>query len=90
MNPMANTYELLSKRDKAAVQVLYERYGRKLYSYAIRHWNLQEDDAWELTYKTLYRILETYSKYSFESEKKFGAFVFTTFINYLRNCIAIG
>jgi RNA polymerase sigma factor (sigma-70 family) len=79
------TYELLRKDRDGAIAVLYERYGKKLVGYAIRQWQLDEDEAWELTYKTLYRILETHANYQFVSEEKFSAFVFTAFINYLRN-----
>lgn len=79
------TYELLREKSEAGIRVLYERYGKKLCAYGIRQWQLDEDEAWELTYKTLYRVLDAYSTYQFVSEQKFGAFVFTTFINYLRN-----
>ncbi|HEU4716499.1 MAG TPA: sigma-70 family RNA polymerase sigma factor [Bacteroidia bacterium] len=79
------TYLLIREKTARSVKILYERYGRKLYSYAVAKWNVDEDDAWELVYKTLYRIKETAPGYEFESEQKFGAFVFTVFINYLRN-----
>ncbi|MDX2000922.1 MAG: sigma-70 family RNA polymerase sigma factor [Chitinophagales bacterium] len=77
------TYHLLDTKD--GLSVLYSRYGRKLYSYGIVHWQLSEDESWDLVYKTLYKILETYGKYQFESEKKFGSFTFKIFVNYLRN-----
>lgn len=79
------TYEILKEKSEAGIRILYERYGKKLCSYAIHKWQLDEDEAWELTYKTLFRVLDAYSAYEFVSEQKFGAFVFTTFINYLRN-----
>lgn len=67
------------------VAALYKRYGKKLYAYALKNWNVSDDQAWDLVYKTLYRVLETYKKYTFESEEKFAAFIFKLFINYLRN-----
>lgn len=67
------------------VAELYSRYGKKLYAYAIKNWGVTEDQAWDLVYKTLYRVMETYKNYRFESEEKFGAFIFKIFINYLRN-----
>lgn len=79
------TYEILKEQTETGIRILYERYGKKLCSYAIHQWKLDEDEAWDLTYKTLYRVLDAYSSYQFVSEQKFGAFVFTTFINYLRN-----
>ena len=79
------TYKLtdLSKNDFIAET--YNRYGKKLYSYAIHTWNLGEDEAWDLIYKTLYKVIDTYKKYQFESEEKFASFIFKIFINYLRN-----
>lgn len=79
------TYILLAGDRETAVKTLYERYGKKLVAFAIGRWQVDEDAAWELAYKTLFRIAETYSAYRFASEEKFAAFVFTTFINYLRN-----
>jgi len=79
------TYTLnnLSKTD--LLTELYNRYGKKLYSYAIYKWNVSEDDAWDLVYKTLYKVIDSYKNYEFASEEKFGSFVFKIFINYLRN-----
>ena len=42
------TYELLRAQRGKAVQILYERYGRKLYSYALSSWHLDEDTAWDI------------------------------------------
>lgn len=56
-----------------------------MYSYAITHWKINEDAAWDLIYKTIYRVLDTFEKYNFETEEKFASFVFRVFINYLKN-----
>lgn len=85
MSTQPTTYSLIRKSDASAVTVLYERYGKKLAGYAIRKWNTNEDDAWDLVYKTLYRVMETSKNYTFASEEKFSGFVFTVFVNYLRN-----
>lgn len=79
------TYQLLKAGHSDAVALLYRRYGRKLYSYGLINWKVNEDDNWELVYQTLYKVLETYERYQFESEQKFGALVFKVYINYLRN-----
>lgn len=63
----------------------YNRYGKKLYAYAITHWNVTEDEAWDLIYKTIYKIQEVHQNYTFESEEKFASFIFRVFINNLRN-----
>jgi RNA polymerase sigma factor (sigma-70 family) len=78
------TYELLRAERGKAVQVLYERYGKKLYSYALSSWHLDEDTAWDMVYDTLYKTVEKIDSYEFNSEKKFGSFVFTIFCNNLR------
>lgn len=81
----AETYKLLQDKATNAVELLYNRYGRKLYSYGITKWNLDEDESWELVYQTLYKVVDSAGRYSFESEQKFGSFIFKIFINYLRN-----
>ncbi|MBK9449725.1 MAG: sigma-70 family RNA polymerase sigma factor [Bacteroidetes bacterium] len=78
------TYELLRAQRGKAVQILYERYGRKLYSYALSSWHLDEDTAWDMIYETLYKTVEKIDSYEFNSEKKFGSFLFTIFCNNLR------
>lgn len=79
------TYNIKDLNRNGMITVIYNRYGKKLYSYAVRSWSLDEDAAWDLIYKTIYKVLESYGKYKFESEEKFASFVFKIFINYLRN-----
>ncbi len=81
-------FEISSKiKEKStdAVAILYNDYGKKLYGYARVKWKLNEDDSWELVYKTLYKVIEVAHQYQFENENKFTGFVFKIFINYLRN-----
>lgn len=80
----AETYRIIGRKGKEGISLLYERYGKRLYSYAVFNWKLSEDESWEIVYKTLYKIIETSSRYDFESEKKFGSFVLKVFVNYLR------
>ncbi|HLP13756.1 MAG TPA: sigma-70 family RNA polymerase sigma factor [Flavobacteriales bacterium] len=87
-NPVNKQKELYKQdglTNSAFVAELYKQYGKKLYAYALRNWNVSDDQAWDLVYKTLYRVIDTYKNYSFENEEKFGAFIFKIFINYLRN-----
>jgi RNA polymerase sigma-70 factor (ECF subfamily) len=67
------------------ITTVYNRYGKRLYSYAVTHWNLNEDTAWNLIYKTIYKVADTIDNYQFESEEKFASFIFRILINYLRN-----
>lgn len=78
------TYAVLQQNREKGLQALYERYGKRLYSYAIASWQLSEDEAWELVYETLLKTASSIKQYEFESEKKFGSFVFTVFCNLLR------
>jgi RNA polymerase sigma factor (sigma-70 family) len=78
------TYKSVARKDKEGIALLYERYGKRLYGYAAHSWKLGEDEAWNLVYKTLYKVLDTTADYSFESEKKYSAFIFKVFVNYLR------
>jgi RNA polymerase sigma factor (sigma-70 family) len=79
------TYELLKKKEKKSIEFLYLRYGRKLSGYAIKTWKLDEDAATELVYQTLFKTIESIDKYRFASEEKFASFVFTIFMNFLKN-----
>ena len=79
------TYRLSPVPRNAFLTAVYNRYGRKLYSYALYSWKLDEDIAWELIYKTLYRVADTRAGYTFATEEKFASFIFRIFINYLRN-----
>lgn len=78
------TYELMLNTGTDAVEVLYRRYGRKLYGYGLRTWKLNEDDNWDLVYKTLFKVCEKIQSYDFDSEKGFSAVVYKIYINYLR------
>ena len=79
------TYKLLVQNRKKGFEKMYKLYGNKLCAYGISNWNLKEDDAWDLVYKTMYKIEKNINDYNFKSEEKFSAFIFKVFINYLRN-----
>ena len=81
-SPAEETYKLKGLTRNEFITVIYNRYGKKLYTYAIRTWNLDEDAAWDLIYKTLYKVIDSYTNYEFVSEEKFSSFVFKIFINY--------
>lgn len=67
------------------VKWLYERYAKKLLAYTRKTYLPNEDDAWSVVYKTLYKIAEVAAQHEFENEFKFTGFLFKTHINYLRN-----
>lgn len=78
------TYKVVSQHKKEGIRLLYERYGKRLHGYARFTWKLTEDESWDIVYKTLYKVLESTPSYSFDSEKKYGSFIFKVFVNYLR------
>jgi RNA polymerase sigma factor (sigma-70 family) len=80
-----DTYTLIKKKKRKSLDVFYERYGKKLLGYANKNWQVDEDTAWDLIYKTFYSIIDNIDKYTFESEQKFSSFVLRTFLNNLRN-----
>lgn len=73
------------KRSNFSKTDVYNKYGRKLYGYAIAKWKVTEDEAWDMVYKTIDKTIETHDRYTFESEEKFASFIFKIFINFLRN-----
>jgi len=79
------TYEILKKKEKKSIEILYLRYGRILHNYAVKTWKLDVDTAIDLVYQTLYKTVDSCEKNSFASEEKFASFVFTVFKNGLKN-----
>ncbi|MCD6066968.1 MAG: hypothetical protein K0S33_1794 [Bacteroidetes bacterium] len=82
---MTTLLKEIRKKDKKALQLIYDCYGKKLYGYAVSKWKLEEDEAWDVIYQTLYRTIDVIDKYTFADEKKFAGFIFTVFTNNLRN-----
>jgi RNA polymerase sigma factor (sigma-70 family) len=85
LNKGPKEIDQLSKLDRNSfITEAYNRYGKKLYAYAVTHWNVTEDEAWDLIYKTLYKVQDTFKNYTFACEEKFASFIFRVFINNLR------
>lgn len=79
------TYSLLSNANNEVVKSLYELYAKKLLAYTSKNYTIDKDDAWAIVYKTIYKIADVQSNYTFENEQKKSAFIFKTHINFLRN-----
>jgi len=79
------TYSLLSNTNNEVVKSLYETYAKKLLAYTCKNYTIDKDDAWAIVYKTIYKIANVGSKYTFENEQKRSGFIFKTHINFLRN-----
>jgi RNA polymerase sigma-70 factor (ECF subfamily) len=76
--------DLIKKQDSKALKMLYEHYGKKFYSYCVIRWHLNEDEGWEVVYKTLEALVLKLSNYSFDSQRDFERFIFRVLINFLR------
>ena len=75
---------LIRKKDPAGLEVLYNEYGSRFYDYATRRWELTEDDAWEVVYKTLETLVLKLDNYRFELKALFEAFLFKVLLNFIR------
>ncbi len=73
------------KNKEEGLKWLYENYGKKLLGYSTHVYKLPEDESWDLVYKTIYKTLEVYERYTFENQDKFASFIFRMFINYIKN-----
>ncbi len=74
----------MANRDEG-IRWLYETYAKKLVGYSVNVYHVTQDTAWDLAYKTIYKVLDNAASYHFENEGKLGAFMFKMFINYLKN-----
>lgn len=66
-------------------EILYRRYAKDLAHYGRRQWKLSEDQAWDLTYKSLLKFQEVNSEKHFENRKSEKSYLFKIYINYLKN-----
>lgn len=85
MSFSSETLESIIHDKDRFVKWLYEHYAKKLLAYTLKTYLPDEDDAWSVVYKTLYRIAGVAGNHEFENEFKFNGFIFRTHINYLRN-----
>jgi RNA polymerase sigma factor (sigma-70 family) len=75
---------LIDAKDKRALEQLYQQYGQKFYSYAIRKWQMDSELAWDVVYNTLDTLLLKLPDYQIESQGHFDNLIFKIFINFLR------
>lgn len=83
---MQQFISILKEKEKG-ISWLFENYGKKLVGYGMNVYKISEDAAWDLAYKSIYRVQEVHTQYTFESEQKFASFIFRVYINYLKNHI---
>lgn len=61
---------------KEGLTVLYEAYGKHLYQFSMRNWSLDEDESYDILYKTLETVGKVIGRYEFSSEKHFTNWLF--------------
>ena len=76
--------ELTKTSPRSGLESLYQAYGEKFYSFCIHKWNLNEDEAWEIVYKTLETLVLKLANYEFESQSHFNNFLYKVLVNFLR------
>jgi len=76
--------QLIGDKTPEGLKLLYERYGKPFYSYALKRWELTEDDALDVVYKTLETLVLKLANYEFRTQAMFDGFLFKVFINFLR------
>ncbi|HZE83889.1 MAG TPA: sigma-70 family RNA polymerase sigma factor [Puia sp.] len=76
--------KLVRQKDRKGFELLYNHYGQKFFSFAVKRWFLTEDEAWEVVYQTLQTLVLKLPLHEFESKKHFDNFLYKVFINYLR------
>ncbi len=79
------TYYLLAENKDKGIKQLFELYSKGLYGYASRKWGMEEDEVWDLIYKSFYKAADQVATHTFENEQRFAGFVFKIFINKLRD-----
>ena len=80
---MTIDFKNLSDRDIA--ERLFNRYGNQLFHYAMKSWDLSEDEVWDILYDTIYSFINSYAGHNFLSEKRLEALIWTIFKNKLRD-----
>lgn len=76
--------QLLKSQDPTGLEKLYQGYGKPFYSYCVQKWNLSEDEAWEVVYRTLETLVLKIINYDLLTQSDFDRFVYRVLINFLR------
>jgi RNA polymerase sigma factor (sigma-70 family) len=61
---------------REGLSLLYEWYGKSLFQFSSRNWGLDEDECYEVLYKTLETVGKVISRQEFASEKHFTNWLF--------------
>lgn len=78
--------KILRQNSRKSISLYYKLYAQKLYYIAKYNWKLDEDTAWELVYKTIYKVVENLTNYDLKDEKQLFNFSYTVLVNLIKNC----
>lgn len=57
------------------LKILFEEYGQKLFGFSITHFHLDEDEGYDVLYKTMETVGKVVSRYEFSSENHFANWI---------------
>jgi len=57
--------QFISENSPKGLELLYLRYGKPFYSFALERWKFSEDEATEIVYKTLETLVLKLPNYEF-------------------------
>jgi RNA polymerase sigma-70 factor (ECF subfamily) len=71
-----NTISFFQEDLNKGLSALFEGYGQKLYGFAVTHFHLDEDESYDVLYKTLDTVGKVITRYEFTSENHFANWLF--------------
>lgn len=71
--------------DRRIAEILFTHFGKRLFSYAMKSWNFNEDEVWDSLYNTIYTFIGSYADEAFSSEKQIESLIWIIFKNKLRD-----
>lgn len=71
-----NIISLFQEDLNKGLTALFEGYGQKLYGFAVTHFHIDEDESYDVLYKTLDTVGKVITRYEFTSENHFGNWLF--------------
>jgi RNA polymerase sigma factor (sigma-70 family) len=71
--------------DREIADSLFEQFGERLYYYATKAWQLDEDEVWDVLYDSLYGFIKSYSDRKFASKTDVERLLWKIFKNRLRD-----
>lgn len=71
-----NIISLFQEDLNKGLTALFEGYGQKLYGFTVTNFHLDEDESYDVIYKTMDTVGKVITRYEFTSENHFGNWLF--------------